>query len=691
MKRTRDIARLLPLAGALLLLPFVARGQSDAPTAEAQAEYSLGKQAMDQARWAEAADRFSAFLGRYPWTTLTVEANFRKAFCLNRAGKFEAARSTLAIVLERYPTSALARQCAVELAYAEHQLGMLQDSIQTLRPVLAALTDDEKREESYALRVLNPNFVRPAVDSTVAPSASLDNIRRLMADLKAGQPQAAARLDEAIDGRASFLDIARLYAEGDVSSPAWGMIAAKMARIALHVGDLDRAREAADKAIQAGGGAHPDRVREVLARLQARDLVTPNLVGVILPLTGRFSKVGEQLQQGINLALGPTEDVKLLVRDSQGEPELAVAAVEELARDGVIAILGPVGTAEALPAAVRAQELGVPMISLSRAEGVTDAGPFVFRNMLTNSAQGRVLALYAANVLGARHAAVLAPDIPNAEEVVGPFWQDFESRGGAISAYETYEQDQTTFSEPLSRLISHEADKSQFKDEIDRINATVKSTYRRHRMIQKLLRNAPPIIDFDVLLIPDWWKSVLQSAPAIAAEDVITNGCNPQEMDRIRKTTRRDDIKTVTLLGIGSWHSPELIARGSKYVECSVIVDGFFAGSDREPTRKFVEDFHARYGTGQEPGVLQAQAYDTVGMVREIVTHHPNLTRDGFRQALGSLHGFPGATGETTFAANREADKPLFFLMFEKGGLRELPVRISPEGVAAPSAPPAKP
>jgi ABC-type branched-subunit amino acid transport system substrate-binding protein len=663
------------------LFAHAARGAETAPPPEAQLAFNQAMDAYGEARWSDSFDQFNSLLTRFPWTSLTQEIMFRKAFCLNRMGRYEAGRAAFRVFLEHYPTSRFTRQSTVELAFAETKLGNASEATQMLRPILPALTDDEKKEEVLALEVVAPNLAPPGLDTNVASYASLDEIHRIIGEVKANKPGALQQLDAVIDHRTSFLDVARLYAEADTGSPAWGLIAAKMARIRLHLGDLDGAKEAADRAIPAGAGGHLDAMQEIVRRAQERAAVKPNLVGVILPLSGRFKQFGDQLQQGLGLALAPTDNIQFITRDSQGDAQLAVTAVDDLAAQGVIAIIGPVGAAEAFPAAVRAQELGVPMISLSRAEGVTDAGDFIFRNSLTNSAQGRALAHYAAEVLGAKHAAILAPDIPAGQEVTDPFWDDFESRGGSVRGYQRYAQDQTTFSEPLGKLIVHVADKDQLKDDIARIKATVSSPYRQKKLIEKLLRNAPPVIDFDVLLIPDYYKTVLQIAPALAVEDVITNGCDPQEMDRIKKTTKRDEIKTVTLLGTPGWNSPDLITRGGRYVQCAVFVDGFYVNSEREPTRRFVAAFREKYG--QDPGLLQAQAYDTARMIRDVIVNRPTATRDGFRQALGGIQRFPGATGETTFAPNREADKPLFFLTVEKTGLRELPVLISPEGVAA--------
>ena len=685
MKYASQPALAALLAGACIVVALPAIAD---PGAGTDPRFAQALDAYSHGRWVEANDGFRAFTAQSPNAPLAAEAHFRRGVALNRLGRYADARAELRAFLDDYPTSGLVNLATIELALSESRLGATADAAQILRPVLPRLTDDEKRAEGAVLKILDPRFAPPPAPAAAAPLAaasasSLDTIRRLVGEVTANRPGALVDLEKVIDSQASFMDIAQLYAESDTAGPAWGLVTAKMARIYLHIGDVDRAKEAATRSLQAGAGGHPDRMQEILDRATQRATVKPNMIGVILPLTGRYKPFGDQMQDGLSLALAPADNIQLVTKDSQGDADLAVAAVEELARQGAIAIIGPVGTGEAMPAAVRAQELGIPMISLSRAEGVTQAGPYVFRNSLTNSGQGRALARYASEVMGVKRAAILAPDIPAGQEVTGPFWDGLEVSGGEVRGYETYAQDQTTFSGPLKRLIVHSADRAELKEEIEHINATITNAYIRKKKIEKLVRNAPPVIDFDVLLIPDYYKTVLQIAPALAVEDVITNGCDQREMDRIRKTTKKDDLKTVTLLGTAGWNSPDLITRGGRYVQCAVIVDGFNVTSAREPTKQFVAAFREKFNN-QDPGLLHAQAYDTARMVRDIVVNRKPQTRDAFREAFGSVRKFPGATGETTIAPDREADKPLFFLTVDKTGLTELPVLISPEGIAAP-------
>lgn len=627
------------------------------------AHYEAGK-------WEAAERELGRFVTEFADSALVPEARFRRGVCLNRLGHYEEARLVLRDFLEKHPTSSYVHQASVELALSEAKLGNREEADQILRPAVRELSPEERRE-------LGPTLEAVAG----AGSAALEAGRRAATSLaRAGTPeereQAGGELVRVLDERMSFAEVATLLEELSEGHPAFPFVAAKHARALYHLGDTARARQVAQRALPRAAGFVADRVREILDRLELRENARPDVIGVILPLSGRFRSFGEAVRDGIELAITARDNLKVLYRDSQNDPDLAVALVEELVREGAIAIIGPVGTGEAAPAAARAQELGVPIVLLSRAEGVPAIGSYVFRNSLTNSAQGTALARYVTQVLGAKAAAILAPGIPVAEELSFAFWDELEQAGGEVRGYETFTPDQTTFAATIKRLVARDnlEDREEFRAEVRKIQEKEKDPYRRRKLLEKAASQQPPLIDFDVLLLPADFEKVGLIAPALAVEDVITTGCDERELERIRKTTRREDLRHVVMLGGVGWSSPKLLARGGRYVNCSVFVDGFYAESEREPTRRFVEAFSAQFG--RKPGLFEAQAFDTARIVREIALKRPE-GRDAFRAALAAVRKFPGATGETSFGPDGEADKPLFFLMVEKGAVRELDVRIS--------------
>jgi branched-chain amino acid transport system substrate-binding protein len=411
--------------------------------------------------------------------------------------------------------------------------------------------------------------------------------------------------------------------------------------------------------------------------------VRPDVIGVVLPLTGRYEPVGRALLDGIQLAMRGAK-VKLEVRDSQGEPERALQALEDLAQNQkAIAVLGGVISAEASALGRRADEIGIPLLTFSKQEHITSSGSFTFRNMTTIAAQAKAMARFSTCELGLKSFAVLGPDEANARLLTEVFSDAARDQGAKVEPPVVYPPEQTTFTKE-ARKLSGRDELDQRPDFVARRKEILQAQsdpFRRRKALEKARAALPSIVGFQALFLPDIWKTVSLIAPALAVEDVVTNSCDEEDMRRVRATTGRKALPTVTLLGWGGWQSPEnqdgkpeLLARGGKFMHCAYYVDGFFAGSARPATRRFVQSFRAAYG-GKTPNLLHAYAFDSAQMYRRVLEESAPADSDRFKRLLADLPEHDGAAGPTTFDSDREARKPLFFLQITEEGVREVPVR----------------
>jgi hypothetical protein len=301
--------------------------------------------------------------------------------------------------------------------------------------------------------------------------------------------------------------------------------------------------------------------------------------------------------------------------------------------------------------------------------------------MLTQSAQANALAEYSTKVLGYKSFALLYPNTPYGEELANLFWDAVVARGGTMRGAEQYGFDQTTFTTEVKKLVGryYLEDRSDYIHAVQELRDSGMDAFHRRKALEKLKSSLLPNVDFEALFVPDNWTQVGLLAPALAVEDVITNACDPRDLERIRKTTKRHDLKTVTLLGSNRWASPkgrtglpELVVRGGKFVTCSVYVDGFFSDSSRPQTRRFVKAFSESSTDGRAPTLLEANAYDSALLYKSLLNAGTRKTRAEIRDALAATKNFEGATGKTTFNAHREAEKPLFFLQVGNEGVHEV-------------------
>ena len=649
---------------------------------EAEAE-ALGSAEVEKTRSAtaslppeQAARQWEALASRLGQAPPAADALYEAALRWRAAGRADRAVADLGQLLAGFPLWPRSLRAKYELGLAQIESGRPRDAFQTLSTLHDKLPDEE----------------RPGAAARIADAAEAARLwpeaarwRAEAASHAQGRDREAslARAVEIVDGRLSFLEVARLREDLPKDSPALPAVVMKLARIYLHLRDWSQAQAAAREEVESWpAGPYAADARALLERLALSARMNPGVIGLALPMSGKFKQWGEAIMQGVTLAVADG-GFKVVVRDTRGEPDGAAQALEDLTSgEGAMAVIGGVTNAEAQRAAAAAQELEIPFVSLSKVEGVTEAGPYVFRVMLTASAQARALAAFAFEKRGMRRFALMYPSIPYGQELASAFWDEVEARGGDVNGAEIYDYDRTTFSPLVKDLVGklYLDERLDYMDKQREIAKEERDPYRRRKALEKLRKELEPVVDFDALFIPDFARNLALIAPSLAVEDVVTTTCDPVELERIRKSTGHENLRPVQLLGANGWDDPALVEKAGRYVTCSIFVDGFFPGSERPETRRFVEAYQKRYGT--PPSILEASAYDAAGILRQVMQKEKTQSRSAVRDDLAAVRSYRGATGDISFDERREAKKALFFLTIDKEGLREL----KPAELAAPGA-----
>ncbi len=586
---------------------------------------------------------------------------------LQSQGELAKARDAYAELAARFPLDAHADAAKRRVAEVDLALKRFQDAEQSLKSLYNSAPPEERNQTAREL-------AQAAEGAGDAVEAVRDWCEVFKVDA-AARSEAATALARVVEVELSANDAARLAPELSSDCPAQESMAYKRALVLAHIGDPQAEGALADALARYPNATAAPGARTALDRLRAHaaQVIKPGLVGLLIPQSPEsVAAYGKAAIDGLKLALG--EGAQLVVRDSKGDPAEAARAVADLASQGVQVIIGPILSTEAQAAAVKAQELGVPLVALTRAEGITRVGSFIFRNMLTDSAQAAALAHYAIDLKGYKRFAVLYPEVDYGKQMMSLFWDAVEQKGGRFRGAESYPFDTTTFKNHAERLVGR-ADlelRRDWREGVYAINAKHLSQIQKKRALRELRERLPPVVDFDAIFVADSARNVALLAPQLAVENVVTDACNESEISRITRTTGVRP-RTVALLGWTAWNDPDFDltdkTKGGHYVECSVFVDGFFAASARPDTVAFVSAFQKAYN--RVPGLMEAEAYDAGLLVQQALAAKP-ATRDAFREAFGALKGVKAATGESTVAADREVEKPLFFVTITDQGYQEL-------------------
>jgi ABC-type branched-subunit amino acid transport system substrate-binding protein/TolA-binding protein len=603
---------------------------------EARPTYQAAELAFEAKNFTEARRLFQQLRARYPGGSAAAMATYRLGSMAYLEQDYVGAQREFEAFLQKYPRSTLAFDVTYNLAATEYQLGRYDKAQETLRrlsPALVQAQDPQRADVVYQLggQIAGAlgDHVQAAVKYAKAAGLATDDQRRRL----------AAENFEYHLGR--LVDRGQLAAlEAQVEEPSL------RARVSQRMAALERAaspiRETAVAPVEAPTPSTAQRIE----RLLRSSLGERFAIGVVLPLSGSQAAFGKRALDAILLASGvyggsgDGASLRIYVEDSGGTPVSAAQAVERLVNQRkVMAILGPINWKEALAVAEKAQDLGVPNISLTTRDGISDRGPFLFQNGLTPRVQLESLVQHCIGTRGFRRFAILAPNDTFGRELSTQFWDLVEAYGGKIVGFEQYAPGTSDFQQPVRGLVGLK-DVSRYRAlETARLAAFVNQVAKKRGKAPRL--ELPPIVDFDALFIPDEPKQVAQIASSLAYFDVAG----------------------VPLLGTTEWNSDQLFKRGGRLVE-GALFPGTVAtrGGRKDFARAFVDNY------GYAPDSLAGQAYEAMELVAAAMRWTTSADRAELAQRLASMREYESVLGTLSFDERRLAKRRLPVLSLGSDG-----------------------
>ncbi len=168
----------------------------------------------------------------------------------------------------------------------------------------------------------------------------------------------------------------------------------------------------------------------------------PIKIGVIIPATGPFAIIGEEVKNGMEMLFAESGNtvagrkVELIVEDDGNKAEIGLTKAKKLVeRDKVQVVSGVVASFVAYALRDYMVSSKIPlMITVSGADGLTqqDAAPNIFRTSGSGSHQSHVLGEWLYKKKGYRRMIVMAPNYAMGYEQTGGFVRTFKEAGGKI-------------------------------------------------------------------------------------------------------------------------------------------------------------------------------------------------------------------------------------------------------------------
>ncbi|MBW1709353.1 MAG: penicillin-binding protein activator [Deltaproteobacteria bacterium] len=603
--------------------------------------FNQAEKAHDQVLLPEALGKYQEFLETYPNSALNDQARFSIGQIRERLGQYELAVAAYQELLLKNPKSIFVPEAQYRFLVLLIKTNNYNEAIEIINSLLDQTTKPEELAWLYYLagqaeagrldRGRALNYYNMAYNLTEDPSDKLDARSRILGILMSMPLQELIQTkaeygQEFPAGYISYFTAYRSFRAGRVheaqlelnefSNTFPGHELTEQARL------LQRAitNQGPPPPLVIPGTRRTEKHPEPSGEEELTETINPasdfqsSDMACLMPLSGSASKYGQKVVKGLRLAFKlyspQTEDFKsnLIILDSGSDSDQTIQAIDRLAsQTEVLAVIGPLTTKVSEIAAIRAEELALPMITLSQKAGLPQIGGHIFRVFLTPEAQARAVAEYAVQILGLTRLAILHPEDDYGNKMRDVFWDEVNRLRAEVVGVQPYPPNTTDFSRQIQKLSG-----------VEKVERRVEAGHAVE-------------VNFEAVFIPDGYKAVAMITPQFFYHD----------------------ITTIRLLGTTLWHTPRLLTTASRYIQKSIIPTSFFANNDRPEVKQFVEAFQQE-NEGETPGRFEAYGYDAGMLILSLMDKAQVYSREDLVRALSNLKNFSGVTGNISFTSDGE-------------------------------------
>ncbi len=190
---------------------------------------------------------------------------------------------------------------------------------------------------------------------------------------------------------------------------------------------------------------------------------TPIKIGAILPLTGKYSFIGEYLKEGAELAKDEINSnnridgtkLEIIYEDSQADTKLALSSYKKLSEFDDVNIFLTTISGVTLGIAPLAEENKNLVFSIGTASTkISNAGDYIFRHNLLPRTEAKVLAKFIHDKMNIEEVGMLFVNADSGISYRDAFEESFEKIGGEIKIIESHEKGTGDYRTQLMKIKS---------------------------------------------------------------------------------------------------------------------------------------------------------------------------------------------------------------------------------------------
>ncbi len=368
-----------------------------------------------------------------------------------------------------------------------------------------------------------------------------------------------------------------------------------------------------------------DQLQPIKARVENGDeKIEARHIGIVLPLSGERSALGERALSGLDIALeelntlsesNPNLKYKLEIKDSASESANGTFAVKELIETGKVSlVIGGMNPQSATKEYLEAKKHGVPFISLSQVYLPKEEKDHMLIE-IPGSVESQVNHIFNSNLatkLGSR-GALLYPKNELGEAYANEFWRKAKSINYPITSVASFDKNSSDFKDPVMNLIGIKYPRE--REEEFQLVADI-STMEKNKNIKRL-QNLQPQLDFDWLFAPALPRDVLQLLPNFNFFDAFNTN----------------------FIGVPSWRSEIMTNEGYRFGNVYFIDEPMTQNES-----KFTQGFLNK--NKKMPKFVETLGYDALKLAGAVIDSQSTIgTREELDRAMMKVQNLKGESG----------------------------------------------
>ena len=310
-------------------------------------------------------------------------------------------------------------------------------------------------------------------------------------------------------------------------------------------------------------------------------------IGLLVPLTGKNSEIGQSIIKSTRLAINTINNasIEIIPKDTQSNPEVTLAAAKELANSGIKIVIGPVFN-ESLIYLGELSELTFLALTNKNdnfSKNIINAG------INATSQLNAIKKFIELNEI--KKTIFLTPDVSFKNEIEKAI---SNSKIKILENY-IYNTDPTKLTKQIEKITRYEIRKQNLEDEINRLEKSEQSN--KEPLIERLKkRDTLGSVKFDSVVISDFDESLKSVTTSLLYTDIT-----PKEK---------------YFITLNQWFDESLLKETSSQPL-------YFPSANKDNYDEFSNEYFEKYN--QYPNQLSFLSYDLVGLVYYLILQNESV------------------------------------------------------------------